>query len=92
MRKPLLKEAILRNLRRQIPAQHVVLLDHDGAVVAVYGDGLREPGVHTGGCLDDSQRAIGEAETGDGGVLDFDPLMRERGGEAADVRDWTHHP
>ena len=33
-----------------------------------------------------------EAQAGDGRVLDLDPLVGQRRGEAADVRDRPHHP
>ncbi len=83
---------VLGRLRREVPAQHVVLLDDGRAAVAVDRDRFRQAGINAGRRLDDAERPAGETQTGHGRVFHLDALVGQRGGEAGDVRDRTHQP
>src|SRR5262249_51555032 len=65
----------------EVPLEYVVLLDDDGAGVAMHRDRLRQTRVHTGGCLNHAEGAALELQACHSGVLNLDALVGEHGGE-----------
>ena len=76
----------------EIPCDDVFFLDHcrTGCSVDLYP--FQVAGIRGGCRLDRSERAVFEAERGDGGILNFNPFMGQKPGDRGQLLHRPHQP